>query len=177
MAGLLAERGAVVISADAQGHAVLEAGGEAHAAVVERWPEVVDDGFISRGMLAAIVFADPDALKELESLTHPAIAGRIQRLVDAAGDRPVVIELPVLEGPVAEPGDTWQHVLVEAPQNLRRARSIERGLDPGDVEARMSAQPTKAARLEWADVVIVNDGTLGDLEAEVDAFWRRLRAQ
>lgn len=176
MADLLAARGAVLISADSQGHAVLEAGGEAHAAVAERWPEVVSDGFISRGRLAAIVFDDPDALTELERLTHPAIADRILRLVDEAGDRPVVLEVPVLDGPVAQPSGEWRHVLVEAPASLRRARSIERGMAPGDVDRRMAAQPSREDRMAWADDVIVNEGTLEDLEAEVEALWRQLSA-
>lgn len=174
MADLLAERGAVVISADAQGHAVLEAGGEAFEAVAARWPEVMEDGFISRGRLAAIVFADPDALSELESLTHPAIAGRIQRLVAAAGRRPVVLEVPVLAGPVAHPDGMWHRVLVVAPAELRRSRSIERGLDPDDVERRMEAQPSAEEQRAWADEIIVNGGSLEALEAEVDALWHRL---
>ncbi|NNL69734.1 MAG: dephospho-CoA kinase, partial [Acidimicrobiia bacterium] len=79
-ARIIAARGYPVIHADKIGHAVLEPEGEAFPAVAARWPEVVVDGMIDRPRLAEIVFDDPAALTELESLTHPAIAARIMNL-------------------------------------------------------------------------------------------------
>ncbi|UCG41653.1 MAG: dephospho-CoA kinase, partial [Acidimicrobiia bacterium] len=59
VAGILAARGADVIEADRLGHAVLAPDGAAHAAVVERWPEVATGGAIDRRALGRIVFGDP----------------------------------------------------------------------------------------------------------------------
>ncbi|HHC08106.1 MAG TPA: dephospho-CoA kinase [Actinobacteria bacterium] len=172
VAELLARRGWRVVAADRLGHEVLEPGGEAHAEVARRWPSVVVDGRIDRARLARIVFADPDALAELEALTHPAIGRRIRRLVAEAGDVPVVVEVPVLAPELVDP--TWTRVYVDAPEELRLARAVARGGDPDDVRRRMAAQPSASEWRRWADLVIENRGSLDDLEASVDELVAEL---
>jgi len=166
VAGALEARAIPVIHADTIGHEVLEPEGEAFHAVSAWWPEVLVDGHIDRSRLARIVFEDPQALRQLESMTHPAIVARILNLVAAEEEADlVVVELPLLL-PIL--GDGWTRVVVDAPVELRRQRLAERGMAADDIEARMSAQP---ARQEWTDAaefVIDNSGTLDDLEREVD---------
>ena len=76
VAGAFAERGAAIIEADAIGRQILEPGGLAYQAVVDHFGSGVvrPDGSINRPALAAAVFNDPDALAELNRLTHPVIA-------------------------------------------------------------------------------------------------------
>jgi dephospho-CoA kinase len=148
------------------GHAVLEPEGEAFQSVAAWWPEVLVDGHIDRHRLAAIVFADPQALKELESMTHPAIAARIHNLVAAESEADlVVVELPLLF-PLL--GDGWIRVVVDAPMEARRRRLSDRGMTPADIEARMAAQPSASEWAALADFLIHNNGTLDDLGPEVD---------
>jgi dephospho-CoA kinase len=168
----LAARGAVVVSADELGHRVLEPGGEAFAAVARRWPAAVVEGRIDRRRLAAIVFRDPDELAALEAMTHPAIARRVAAEVTAAGARPVVVELPVLGREIV--GGDFLHVLVEAPEEVRLRRVVARGGDPEDAARRIAVQPAPEEWRRWADVVIVNDGDLEELDARVEELWRRL---
>ncbi len=165
-AEILAGRGVPVIHADMIGHAVLEPEGEAFHAVSAWWPEVVVDGHIDRAKLAAIVFEDPQALKQLESMTHPAIAARIHNLVAAESDAAiVVVEMPLL---LPLLGEGWTRVVVDASIEVRKRRLADRGMGPGDVEARMAAQPRPQDWLDAADFVVGNDGSLEDLEQEVD---------
>lgn len=162
--------GATAIIADEIGHRVLEPGGEAHEAVAETWPQVVVDGRIDRRRLAAIVFADPEELTRLEAMTHPAIAARLASEA-AAVDGDVVVETPV---PAVAAGDGWARVLVDAPPRVRLDRAVARGGNREDVVRRMAAQLDREEWLAWADHVIVNDGTVDDLERAVVDLWDRL---
>jgi dephospho-CoA kinase len=162
----LKARGIPVIHADMIGHSVLEPEGEAFAAVAARWPEVVEDGRVDRQALAAIVFEHPRALAELESMTHPAIAARILNLVAAeSGSEIVVVELPLLL-PILGAG--WVRVVVDAPLAVRKQRLLTKGMQQADLEARMAAQPTEAEWRAAADYLLPNNGSMEDLDAEVD---------
>ena len=163
-----ARSGATVVEADRIGHALLEPGGYACDAVAKRWPEVLVDGIIERGRLAAIVFSDKGSLSELEEITHPEIIRRIQEIAATADN--VVVELPVM----IDLGEEWVNVLVTAPREIRRARALARGGTPSDVDARMDRQPRQAAWMDWADEVIENDSTIEDLNRKVDSLWRLL---
>lgn len=171
---MLRRLGAVVVSADEVGHRVLEPGGAAYAAVVRRWPDVVVDGRIDRARLAGIVFNDPRELAVLEAMTHPAIGERLRSLAEAAGDRPVVVELPVLADLL---GPGWVRIFVDAPAGLRKERALARGGDPADVTRRMAVQPSREQWLAWADRVIVNDADLATLERRVRELWDDLTGE
>ncbi len=173
VANLLAERGAKIIEADKLGHLVLASAGEAFAAVAERWPQVIDSGEVSRTRLAAIVFADPAALAELEAMTHPHIRSRIRSIVAESTEEPIALEMPIPRDFV---GEGWVRVLVDAPAAMRVDRAVLRGVDRADAEVRAAAQPDEHAYHEAADWVIANTGTLEDLAAAVGELWEQLAA-
>ncbi len=152
----LADRGWNVIEADRIGHDVLEPGGSAFAAVVERWPSAVDEGTIDRAKLAHIVFSDSDQLGELESITHPAIrASILDQARSIAGD--TLVEIPLLRDWFAG----WPVVVVVAPLATRVSRLRARGMVADDIAVRMQNQPTDEQWQAAADYVIVNDGHRG----------------
>lgn len=177
VSAMLAERGAVVIDADAIAREVVEPGRPAHAAVVERFgPEVVAaDGALDRAAIAAIVFADRAALKDLEAITHPAVGARMaERMAAEAGtDHVVVLDVPLL----VEKGtyETAGTIVVDVDPEVAVRRLVEqRGMPEDDARRRMAAQVSREDRLAKADFVIANEGTLDDLRAEVDRCWRWL---
>ena len=161
-------RGALIVSADRIGHDVIAPGGPAHAAVVERWPGTLVGGVVDRSALAAIVFSDADELAALEAITHPAIRDEIARRVEAATAAVVVVEMPLLDHFL---GDGWIRVVVDAPDEVRRARLRERGMDGRDIAARIAAQPPRSAWLAAADHVIDNSGSRRLLEEQVERVW------
>ena len=167
----LASRGAVVIQADHVGHAVLEPGAEAYAAVAELWPQVLVGGRIDRAALGRIVFTEPAALRRLEAITHPAIRARIAGVVAASDAEIVVVELPI---PSDMLGPGWIRVVVDAPTETRRQRLLDRGHAADDIDARMSSQPSREAWLALADEVVDNSGDRAELAAAVDALLERL---
>jgi dephospho-CoA kinase len=183
VAGLLAARGAEVIDVDGLGRQVLQPGGRAAAPVVAEFgPGVVaPDGSIDRAALAAVVFADADALARLTAISHPAIDAELVDLLRAMPDQVIaVLDMAVLAESTLGRNDERYHytfvVTVEAPAELREDRAVARGADRADVRRRMTQQASDADRRRLADVVIVNDGTLAQLTAQVEALWAQLRS-
>lgn len=167
VSALLAERGAVIVDADAIARQVVQPGGPAHDAVVERF------GTIDRPTIASVVFADPAALADLNAIVHPAvgaeIAGRL--MAEADTDHVVVLDIPLLvesKNPYAVAGV----IVVDVPVDVAVSRLVEqRGMAEADARARVAAQATREERLAKADFVIDNAGSREDLAAEVDRCW------
>ena len=156
---LLAERGIRTIDADAVGHLVLA--GEGLTAVAERWPDVVLEGQIDRKTLARIVFDDPGELEVLEAITHPLIFGRIE------ADLKEFFGVAVVEMPLLETGMGWPMIVVDADDETRLDRAVQRGMSEADVRRRMASQPSRDEWLAAADVVVPNHGDIRQLQATV----------
>ena len=179
VAELLAEHGAIVFDADAIAREVVEPGTGGFDAVVARFGQSVvsPDGGLDRAALAAIVFGDEAARKDLNAIVHPLVGQRFaEAMASAPPDAVVVYDVPLLvEGNLAAGFDVV--VVVEAPPEVRVARLGGRGMPEPDARARMAAQATDEQRRAVAHEVLVNDGSVDDLRAQVDALWRRLIAQ
>jgi dephospho-CoA kinase len=130
------------------------------------------NGEIDRRLLAAIVFSDRAQLEELEAITHPAIGAEIVKRAHAARDRPVVVELPVPA--IVGPGWTWIAVIADPPERI--ARAVARGMEEPDAKRRIASQLSETDWREKAALVIVNDGSLEELSAKVDALWEQMVA-
>lgn len=163
------ELGATVVDADLLGHAVLGPDGEAFNAVIERWPSVVVDQHIDRGALAEIVFSDPSQLTGLETMTHPAIIQSISELARKSGD--LVVEIPLI---LDVPGE-WVNVFVDANEDSRLNRAVERGSGEKDVRRRMDSQPSRDEWLAWCDEALDNNGSIESLEVQINSLWYALR--
>jgi dephospho-CoA kinase len=181
VARLLDRRGAVVIDADQLAREAVARGTPGFEQVVKVFGTRVvgADGELDRAALAAEVFADEVLRMNLEAITHPEVARRFAELVEGyrETDRIVVYVTPLLVelglGPAFD-----LVVVVTASPHLRISRAAsDRGISPDDVRARMKVQATDAQRAEVADVLIDNDGTLADLEPQVDRLWRELAAR
>lgn len=177
-ARLLQRRGAVVIDADALARSVVAPGTEGNRAVDAAFPGVVERGVVNRTALRDIVFADPDARRRLEEITHPLIRRETQRLVGGLPSGAVVVhDVPLL----VEKGLSGQYdvvVVVEAPEALRRARlAVGRGMSEADISARIAAQATDAQRRAVADIVVVNDQDGARLEEVADRVWHDLASR
>lgn len=173
---LLAARGAVVVDADQVARQVVEPAGPAYHGVVGRFgPAVVGaDGSIDRQALAGIVFADPAALADLNSLTHPAVAAAMAaRLAEESGtDHVVVLSVPLLAEVGRDRYPMAGVMVVDAPPEVALRRLVERrGMSEAEARARMASQAGRAERLAMADFVVDNSGDLRHLEAEVARAW------
>jgi dephospho-CoA kinase len=177
----LERRGAVVFDADVLAREAIAPRTPGFQRVVERFGRnvVASDGSIDREALAAIVFADVGARRDLEAIVHPEV---FRMFANAAAeyrdtDRVVVLSAPLLV-------ETGMHaafdlvIVVTAPPEAQVERLVrERGMSPEAVRSRMAAQLPLEAKAEAADILIDNEGTIGELEAQVDRVWRDLEAR
>jgi len=169
------ELGAVVIDADQLAREVVAVGSTGLVAVRERFGDAVvaADGSLDRAALGEIVFADPQARRDLEAITHPLIGARTRSLVESAPpDGIVVHDVPLLvEKQMA--ADYHLAVVVGADEDIRMARLTGgRRLTEADARARIAAQASDPERRAATDVWLDNNGSVEELMAQVDALWQ-----
>jgi dephospho-CoA kinase len=180
----LVARGAQLIDADQVARDVVQPGRPAHAALVERFgPAVLDGtGAIDRPALARVAFEDPEALRALNDITHPAIGAEMRarrRALEAGGgDGVVVVAIPLLTAAHRTTAELDLVVVVDCPIAVALERLVtERGMDRGDAQRRIAAQVTREERRREADYVLDNGGSLEDLDLAVEELWRWLGAR
>ena len=180
VADRLAELGAVRIDADRLAREVVEPGTPALAEIARRFgPGVIAaDGSLDRPALGAVVFQDPDARRDLEAITHPAVralsAARMAAAGEADADAVVVYDIPLL----VESGrvDEFDRiVVVHAPREERIRRLVElRGMSPEEADRRIASQAADEDRLAVADVVVDSGVSLASTLAQTDRLWANL---
>jgi dephospho-CoA kinase len=181
VAHMLEDRGAVVVDADELSHRVIAPGAPGHEKVIERFgPNVLaPGGDVDREALASIVFADPAARRDLEAIVHPEVrrmfAEEAERYRDT--DKVVVFSAPL----IVETGiyTLFEVLIVVSTRIETQVQRLmrERGMSEEDVRARIAAQLPLEAEAEVADVIVDNEGTLDELEGQVDCVWKDLQAR
>jgi dephospho-CoA kinase len=177
---MLRALGAHVIDADEVARQVVAPGAPALAEIAAHFgPEVLlPDGTLDRKKLGARVFADVDARKALERITHPRIAAATQQEIarlSAAGVDPIIYDAALI---VENRLYTWMQglIVVSVPHEVQVARLMIRDdIDEAAAEARVAAQLPLADKVAVATEVIDNSGVLGETEAQVRALWARLQ--
>jgi dephospho-CoA kinase len=179
VARMLSERGATIIDADVLARRAVERGTPGYERIVERWGDAVlaPDGHLDRAALRGIVFSNPEELELLNTIVHPEVERMRDRLVDEArerGDRIVVCDIPLLfERHLG--GNFDRILLVDAPRDLRLERLVrDRDLRETEAMEMITAQMPAELKRAGADIVIDNDGTLAELQQQVDAAWASL---
>jgi len=174
---ILAELGAPVIDADKVGHAIYAPGGPAYPDMIEAFGEgiLAPDRTIDRKKLGPIVFADPAALKRLNSIVHPKMFVRMREMVAemrAAGEgKPIVVEAAILIEANWQPlfNEIW--LVVTSRERVIERIERDRGMNPEQTEVRIKAQLSDEERRRHATMVLTNDGTIEDLRTKVAQLW------
>ncbi len=180
VSAMLADRGAAIVDADQIARDLQSPGSPVLAAMAERFGSHIirDDGSLDRAAVAAIVFNDEAALKDLNGIVHPAMQDEIQRQIDAhrGTDRVVVLDFPLLgENPRTGLSAT---IVVDIPVDVAIQRLVEqRGMDEADARARIGSQISREERNSSATHVIDNGGDRDALIEQVDALWAELVAR
>jgi dephospho-CoA kinase len=181
VARMLEERGAVVFDADLLAREAVEPGTQGHTAVIERFGADVlaPGGELDREALASIVFADPSARRDLEQIVHPEVRRLFAEGSEAYRDtdRIVVFSAPLL---VESGMHTAFEILVVVSATV--ATQIERlmrqrGMSEAAIRARIEAQAPLEDKAAVADFLVDNEGTLAELESQVERLWHDLSAR
>jgi len=173
VARCFANRGGLVIDADALGHEALRQP-EVIAKVAARWGESVrkPDGSLDRRAIGRIVFGNPTDRNALEEMVFPYITARCEAEIGRAMANPEVRFIVVDAAVLFEAG--WEQnmdriVYVDAPRELRLTRLANRsGWTDADLTAREAAQWPAETKMARSDEVIVNDAGPVELQDRVD---------
>lgn len=174
VSSMLAERGAIVIDADAVVRELQAAGQPLLRELADAFGEsiIASDGSLDRAALANIAFNDKDALARLNKIVHPAVGKEMDRRLNEQRDtgNVVVLDIPLLaENPRK---GLCGVIVVDVPVETAVSRLVEfRNMDEADARARIANQASREKRLAIADVVVENSGTLDDLSHRVDEVW------
>lgn len=153
--------GIPVLDADQVSRAVVEPGLPALAEIAARFGNSVllADGRLDRRRLREIVFADSEARRDLEQITHPRIRVQIRDWMDAQTTAYCILENAILLESGMD-GLVDRVLVVDVPEDTQRARLMQRdGIGEALVQQMMAAQSPRDLRLERADDVLDNTGT------------------
>lgn len=174
-AAVMAARGWEIVDADKVAHEVYAPGTETVDAIREAFgAEMVrSDGSVDRKALGALVFGNPDLLRRLEALVHPATRLLIARRLDEAVARSgrVVLEMTLLHRWPEMAARLDRVVGVRCPDAIRLARLMSRNdLTREQAQARFAAQASQEQILSPATAIVDNDGTVEDLRRRIEAI-------
>ena len=179
----LVARGAVLIDADVAARGVVVPGSRGLKRIVAAFGDDVlgPDRSLDRARLGEIVFHDPGLRAKLNAIVHPLVRewmAAAERTAVQAADPPgpiVVHDVPLLAESRGKGGFDLV-IVVDVPSELQVERLVsQRGMARGQARARMEAQASREQRLEVADIVIDNSGSLADLDRRVTAVWADLQ--
>jgi dephospho-CoA kinase len=172
-------RGVASLDADALAHGVTSAGTEATRQIAARFGQDVThpDGSIDRTKLGAIVFADPNARRELEAIVHPGVyraiaAGLIA--FERLGSPLAVVDVPLLYE-TGRASDFDAVIVTACSPDVQRERLVTRGLSATDAERRIASQWPIDEKVRRADYIIRTDGSFEDTDRCVEEVLGALR--
>ena len=177
VADLFSQKGAVVIRSDELARQVIEPQTPGFQHVIDRFGKdiVNSEGYIDRAKLAQIVFQDDAALKDLENIVHPLVRSKTNELVNQHTAETIIVnEIPLLLEKKMESLFDFLVIVISSEKN-RLERLAQRGLTTEQATARMAKQVSDDERRAAADFLIVNDGNLDQLEADVEKIWQTLQ--
>ena len=158
-----------VVDADLASRVVVQKGKPCLLKIAQHFGEdiLTKEAELDRAKLREIIFKSEEEKNWLESLLHPAIANQIQDELNASkSPYTILVSPPLLE---TNQKDFCSKVLVvDVPVETQVERTLKRdGVSKEQVQAIINSQISRNDRLNLADEVIVNDGTLEDLEIAV----------
>lgn len=165
------ELGIPVIDTDIIAHELVKPGSTILQHIVDDFGQDVlqKDHNLDRGKLRTLVFNDPTAKQRLEAILHPAIKQQVIEQLESIDCPYCIIVVPLLiETDFVNIVD--RILIIEAPEHKRIEWLKSRGLQETEIKNIMSSQASSAERLEKADDIIYNDGSLTELAQQVDTL-------
>ena len=171
---IIRQQGGVVLDCDAIYHELLQRDDALLTAISDRFPGVVTDGKLDRKKLGSIVFADEQALQDLNRITHGAVRQEVLRRLNSFSGLAAIDAIGLFEGGLAQLCDVT--VAVTAPEEDRiRRLMIRDGITEEYARKRILAQHSEDWFREKCDDCLTNDGQMDAFATKCLAFLERLR--
>ena len=173
---MLEHLGAYTIDADALAHRVIAKGAPGYQPVIDKFGTWLlnNEGQIERSKLGRLVFADGQALAQLEDIIHPYVIQAVDVLIKRSTQYVIVVEaIKLIESDLRLQCDTiW---VTDAPQSVQIERLMrKKGLSREEALQRIHAQSAQQEKLAIAKVVISNNGSYEDLWKQVSEAWKHI---
>ncbi len=173
VAGMLRDLGVATVDADAVAREIRHNDSDARAEIQRRF------GTYEASELAGIVFADADALRDLEAILHPRVRGairaRLAELAEGGVEVAAVEVIKLLESPLADACDEIWVVRCDEGDAIARL-SASRGMDERTARARLGSQSSQDEKVAAADVVIDGSAPMDETRRQVELALAALRA-
>ena len=155
---VIREAGGLVLDCDQIYHRLLQTDKVLLAAIETHFPGTVEQGVLQRKKLGSIVFADTQALMQLNAITHNAVKEEVRRQLAQNPTLAAIDAIGLFESGINELCQLT--VAVTAPEEMRLQRLMARdGISREYAMARIAAQPSQEEFVRRCDHVLVNDGT------------------
>ena len=166
---LIRQRGGLVLDCDEIYHQLLISDRALLEALHQRFPQAFSDGSFDRKKLGSIVFADAQALEDLNTITHSAVRQEVERRLEDAPPLAAIDAIGLFESGLNRLCDLT--VAVTAPEEVRVQRLVQRdGISPEYARSRIAAQPSARWFAERCDAVLENNGTAEEFRKKSIAF-------
>lgn len=166
-------RGGMVLDCDEIYHELLETDRQLLNEIEKCFPGVVTDGTLDRKKLGQRVFSDPDALAELNAITHGAVCREVERRLAQEPNLAAIDAIALFESGLAQLCHVT--VAVTAPREDRVRRLMQRdSIDREYAGKRIDAQQPQAYFAEKCDFELKNDGSLLEFQQKCRDFLDRI---
>ena len=170
---VIRDAGGLVLDCDAIYHELLLSDKAMLAAIEARFPGTVEAGSLNRKNLGAIVFADEQALLDLNGITHGAVKKEVLRRLESGPKLAAIDAIGLFEGGLAELCDVT--VAVTAPEEQRVRRLMARdGISEEYARSRIAAQKPQDWFRTQCDITLDNSVDFGSFHGKCLAFLKSL---
>ena len=170
---LIAQQGGLVLDCDAIYHELLQTDSALLAAIDSRFPGTVTDGALDRKKLGIIVFADENALLELNRITHAAVKKEVLRRLKSNSGMAAIDAIGLFEGELDSLCDVTVAIIAPVEERIRRIMARD-GISEEYAKNRITAQHSDEWFASKCGYILENDGTAEDFQAKCIAFLSKL---
>ena len=171
--------GITIVDADLASRIVVQKGKPSLKKIAEHFGNDIlnENSELDRAKLREIIFNSDEEKNWLESLLHPAIANQIQDELKASSSPYTILVSPLLLE-TNQKEYCSKVLVVDVPVELQVERTLKRDqVSEGQVKSIIKAQISRKNRLEFADEVIINEGSLEELHSTVMKFHQKFIAE
>lgn len=163
----LSNLGYRVFDCDLENKKLLKKGSKAYDKIKKQFPDCFDNRGINKKKIAKVVFNNLDKKKILENICHPLLLEELNK----RKDNPLFCEVPLL---FEVKWDKYfdHNLLVVSDEKILKERLINRGLDIEDINRRLNNQMSVKEKINRAEKIIYNNGSLKDLHKKIDNWLK-----